>query len=122
MLERRKLKMFVVCIADVQLVIADVYPGHIAVRLRLRNGAEMEAVAEGNKGSFPEEEQRILQLWSEIDAFGEQQRRTQGNTEFVFFDGPPFATGLPHYGHILAGTIKDVVTRCDRQIAPLQSL
>ena len=31
--------------------------------------------------------------------------------EFTFYDGPPFATGLPHYGHILAGTIKDVVTR-----------
>ena len=30
---------------------------------------------------------------------------------FTFYDGPPFATGLPHYGHILAGTIKDVVTR-----------
>ena len=32
-------------------------------------------------------------------------------TEFVFYDGPPFATGLPHYGHILAGSIKDIVTR-----------
>lgn len=32
-------------------------------------------------------------------------------TRFSFFDGPPFATGLPHYGHILAGTIKDVITR-----------
>jgi len=31
--------------------------------------------------------------------------------EFVFYDGPPFATGLPHYGHILAGSIKDIVTR-----------
>ena len=37
--------------------------------------------------------------------------REQGNPEYNFYDGPPFATGLPHYGHILAGTIKDVVTR-----------
>lgn len=34
---------------------------------------------------------------------------------FTFYDGPPFATGLPHYGHILAGTIKDVVTRWAHQ-------
>jgi isoleucyl-tRNA synthetase len=36
---------------------------------------------------------------------------SEGRPDFVFYDGPPFATGLPHYGHILAGTIKDVVTR-----------
>jgi len=34
---------------------------------------------------------------------------------FSFYDGPPFATGLPHYGHILAGAIKDVVTRYAHQ-------
>ena len=34
---------------------------------------------------------------------------------YTFYDGPPFATGLPHYGHILAGTIKDVVTRWAHQ-------
>ncbi len=36
----------------------------------------------------------------------EQLRRTEGKKEFVFYDGPPFATGLPHYGHLLAGSIK----------------
>lgn len=36
---------------------------------------------------------------------------TKGRTPFTFYDGPPFATGLPHYGHIAAGTIKDVMTR-----------
>lgn len=40
----------------------------------------------------------------------EQLRRTEGKKEFVFYDGPPFATGLPHYGHILAGSIK--ASRC----------
>jgi len=68
-------------------------------------------VVEGQQYSFPDEELRILKLWDDIDAFGEQLRRTEGKPEFVFYDGPPFATGLPHYGHLLAGTIKDIVTR-----------
>ena len=68
-------------------------------------------VSEGKDYSFPVEETKVLEFWEEIDAFQEQLRRTHGRPEFVFFDGPPFATGLPHYGHILAGTIKDIVTR-----------
>ncbi|XP_006656298.1 isoleucine--tRNA ligase, cytoplasmic-like [Oryza brachyantha] len=71
----------------------------------------MEDVCEGKDFSFPAAEERVLQLWAELDAFHEQLRRTDGGEEFIFYDGPPFATGLPHYGHILAGTIKDVVTR-----------
>lgn len=39
----------------------------------------------------------------------------KGLPTFTFYDGPPFATGLPHYGHILAGTIKDIVTRWAHQ-------
>lgn len=70
-----------------------------------------DSVVEGRDYSFPEEEGKVLAFWSEIDAFQEQLRRTSARKEFVFFDGPPFATGLPHYGHILAGTIKDIVTR-----------
>ena len=38
-------------------------------------------------------------------------KQSKGKPKFSFYDGPPFATGLPHYGHILAGTIKDIVTR-----------
>ncbi|AQK81823.1 Isoleucine--tRNA ligase cytoplasmic [Zea mays] len=71
----------------------------------------MDDVCEGKDFSFPEQEERVLELWAKLDAFHEQLRRTEGGEEFVFYDGPPFATGLPHYGHILAGTIKDVVTR-----------
>eukprot|EP00898_Chlorokybus_atmophyticus_P002811 jgi/Chlat1/3530/Chrsp23S03703 len=73
----------------------------------------MEVVEEGRDHSFPGEEERILALWEALDAFHEQGRRREreGCPEYVFYDGPPFATGLPHYGHILAGTIKDVVTR-----------
>lgn len=66
----------------------------------------METIAESKDYSFSAEEERILAFWDEIDAFKEQLRRTEGQPEYVFYDGPPFATGLPHYGHILAGTIK----------------
>ncbi|KAG2485316.1 hypothetical protein HYH03_015989 [Edaphochlamys debaryana] len=68
-------------------------------------------VAEGKDYSFPKEEEKILELWERLDAFKEQLRRTEGKPEYIFYDGPPFATGLPHYGHILAGTLKDIVTR-----------
>ncbi|PNH02929.1 putative isoleucine--tRNA ligase, cytoplasmic [Tetrabaena socialis] len=40
------------------------------------------------------------------DSFKERLRRTEGKPEYIFFDDPPFATGLPHYGHNLAGTLK----------------
>lgn len=66
----------------------------------------METVKEGRDYSFPQEEQRVLQLWDDIDAFHEQLRRSEGKPAYVFYDGPPFATGLPHYGHLLAGTLK----------------
>jgi isoleucyl-tRNA synthetase len=60
---------------------------------------------------FPKEEEGILKLWEELDAFQESNRRRAGGKPFVFYDGPPFATGTPHYGHLLAGTIKDIVPR-----------
>jgi isoleucyl-tRNA synthetase len=66
----------------------------------------LEEVVEGKEWNWAQQEERILALWDELDAFNEQLRRTEGKPEFVFFDGPPFATGLPHYGHILAGTLK----------------
>ncbi|KAL2919614.1 isoleucine--tRNA ligase [Polyrhizophydium stewartii] len=61
--------------------------------------------------SFPREEEKILAFWKEIDAFKTSLKLSEGRPPFSFYDGPPFATGLPHYGHLLAGTIKDVVTR-----------
>lgn len=66
----------------------------------------MEDIPEGKHFSFPKSEERTLDFWDEIDAFKEQLRRTEGQPEYTFYDGPPFATGLPHYGHILAGTLK----------------
>lgn len=76
------------------------------------------------KLNFPAEEEKTLERWNEIDAFGESLKRSEGmlhadftrlawvsvlsagKPEYSFYDGPPFATGLPHYGHLLAGTIK----------------
>lgn len=60
---------------------------------------------------FPKEEEKVLAFWKEIDAFQTSLKLSEGRPEFSFYDGPPFATGLPHYGHLLAGTIKDIVTR-----------
>ena len=61
--------------------------------------------------SFPSLEERILALWEKDDAFRESVNRRPAEKSFAFFDGPPFATGLPHYGHLLAGTIKDIIPR-----------
>ncbi|EUB57660.1 Isoleucyl-tRNA synthetase, cytoplasmic [Echinococcus granulosus] len=61
--------------------------------------------------NFSEEEEKIIQFHNEIEAFKTSCRLSAKRPPFTFYDGPPFATGLPHYGHILAGTIKDVVTR-----------
>jgi isoleucyl-tRNA synthetase len=68
--------------------------------------ARVEASAD-----FPAMEREILRFWEEVDAFAESNRRREGAPDFVFYDGPPFATGTPHYGHLLAGTIKDIVPR-----------
>lgn len=54
-------------------------------------------------------------MWTELDAFQTSLKMSEGKPTFSFFDGPPFATGLPHYGHILAGTIKDMVCRFAHQ-------
>ncbi|EPQ57319.1 hypothetical protein GLOTRDRAFT_115301 [Gloeophyllum trabeum ATCC 11539] len=61
--------------------------------------------------NFPKEEEKVIQYWREIDAFQTSLKLSEGKPEYSFYDGPPFATGLPHYGHLLAGTIKDIVTR-----------
>ncbi|NXE99265.1 SYIC protein, partial [Menura novaehollandiae] len=65
--------------------------------------------------SFPNEEEKILKLWKNLNCFKECLKQSKNRPRFNFYDGPPFATGLPHYGHILAGTIKDIVTRFAHQ-------
>ena len=54
---------------------------------------------------FPKSEELIIKYWQEIKAFETSLKQSNGKPSFVFFDGPPFATGLPHYGHILAGKL-----------------
>ncbi|MEX2280476.1 MAG: isoleucine--tRNA ligase [Acidimicrobiia bacterium] len=63
------------------------------------------------RADFPAMERGILELWDRIDAFKTQVEMRPAEKDYVFYDGPPFANGSPHYGHILAGVIKDVVPR-----------
>lgn len=68
-----------------------------------------------DKVNFPKEEEAVLAHWKEINAFETSLELSKGKPVYTFYDGPPFATGMPHYGHILAGTIKDTVTRYAHQ-------
>src|SRR5688500_4677274 len=62
--------------------------------------------------SFPAIEARILARWGTDDTFlASVEQRPAGVDDFVFYDGPPFANGLPHYGHLLTGYVKDAVPR-----------
>ncbi len=65
--------------------------------------------------SFPDIERRVLDFWAKDDTFrasiDNREAGTNGANEFVFYDGPPFANGLPHYGHLLTGYVKDIVPR-----------
>jgi len=63
------------------------------------------------EANFPALEEEVLELWQKLDAFQESNRRRAGGEPYVFYDGPPFATGTPHYGHLLTSTIKDIVPR-----------
>ncbi len=56
-------------------------------------------------------EERILAFWQEHDIFKRSIEQRRNNEEYVFYDGPPFATGLPHFGHFVPGTIKDIIPR-----------
>ncbi|WP_299052247.1 isoleucine--tRNA ligase [uncultured Nocardioides sp.] len=64
---------------------------------------------------FPDIEKRVLDYWDADDTFraSVEQREAgeKGDNEYVFYDGPPFANGLPHYGHLLTGYVKDLVPR-----------
>ncbi|MDR6987065.1 isoleucyl-tRNA synthetase [Paenarthrobacter nitroguajacolicus] len=68
---------------------------------------------------FPEIEERILKYWDEDGTFqasiDQRDAGKDGSNEFVFYDGPPFANGLPHYGHLLTGYAKDLVGRYQTQ-------
>ena len=56
-------------------------------------------------------ETAILEEWKKDDTFKKQLEKNKENPTKVFYDGPPFCTGNPHYGHIVASTIKDIFPR-----------
>jgi isoleucyl-tRNA synthetase len=61
--------------------------------------------------NFPALEADVLNYWDSDDTFGASIAQRDGAPEYVFYDGPPFANGLPHYGHLLTGYVKDIVPR-----------
>ena len=60
---------------------------------------------------FPALEREVLEYWQAQDTFRASIRQRPADREFVFYDGPPFANGLPHYGHLITGYVKDLVPR-----------
>ena len=61
--------------------------------------------------SFPEMEMKVLKFWSDEGIFEQSLELRKQAKPYVFYDGPPFATGLPHHGHLLASTLKDIIPR-----------
>ena len=64
-----------------------------------------------SKISFPQMEEEIIRSWQEQKTFEKSVENRNGAEEFVFYDGPPFANGLPHYGHIMVSYVKDTIAR-----------
>lgn len=64
-----------------------------------------------SKPDFPKQEEEVLKFWEKNDIFKKSIRQRDKAEEFIFFDGPPFATGLPHFGHFIPSTIKDIIPR-----------
>ncbi|MFK7912699.1 MAG: isoleucine--tRNA ligase, partial [Pseudomonadales bacterium] len=65
----------------------------------------------GNEFSFVAMEHDVLKFWDEHAVFQQSLNNTKAKKPYIFYDGPPFATGLPHHGHLVASTIKDIVPR-----------
>ncbi len=64
-----------------------------------------------SRADFPEIEKKVISFWKENNIFEKSLKKREKSKEFVFYDGPPFATGLPHYGHLLASILKDIIPR-----------
>lgn len=71
----------------------------------------MKEIEENKKSEQALKEESILKFWKEKDIFAKSLKKDSPKGNYVFYDGPPFATGLMHYGHILGSTAKDVVGR-----------
>lgn len=68
-------------------------------------------VAGGGRINLPAMEEMVYRVWQEENTFAETLQISSDRPQFNFYDGPPFATGSPHYGHLLAGAIKDTICR-----------
>ncbi|MCZ2403947.1 isoleucine--tRNA ligase [Paenarthrobacter sp. Z7-10] len=95
------------------------YPKATTAPANRADGSGAAAPAVPTAARFPEIEERILKYWAQDGTFQASiDNRTagaDGSNEFVFYDGPPFANGLPHYGHLLTGYAKDLVGRYQTQ-------
>ena len=78
---------------------------------KINNGSTPASEGVNPSPSFPAVEQQILGYWAKDATFQESLNQRAEAEEFVFYDGPPFANGLPHYGHLLTGYAKDMVPR-----------
>ncbi|NLA55532.1 MAG: isoleucine--tRNA ligase [Corynebacterium humireducens] len=65
----------------------------------------------GGSSRFPDMEKVVLEYWKQDGTFQASLDQREGEKEYVFYDGPPFANGLPHYGHLLTGYVKDIIPR-----------
>ncbi|MEJ5998609.1 isoleucine--tRNA ligase [Corynebacterium sp. H130] len=65
----------------------------------------------GGSNKFPEMERNVLDFWAKDQTFQASFDNRESSAEYVFYDGPPFANGLPHYGHLLTGYVKDIIPR-----------
>jgi len=88
-----------------------VYPGTVYPRAETAKAAGQAASGVPAQPNFPELEEGVLAYWAAGDTFDKSVQQRPADTEFVFYDGPPFANGLPHYGHLITGYVKDVVPR-----------
>ncbi|WP_051478512.1 isoleucine--tRNA ligase [Arthrobacter sp. H5] len=97
-----------------------IYPKASAAPSAVSSQASASASSSSSSSpKFPEIEERILKYWNEDGTFqvsiDQREAGADGTNEFVFYDGPPFANGLPHYGHLLTGYAKDLVGRYQTQ-------
>lgn len=90
-----------------------ILPRYLCVRLETLTIRQLHRRSAKMSSAFNvvKEEEKVGAFWKDIDAFQTSLKLSKGRPAFTFYDGPPFATGLPHHGHLLASTIKDTVTR-----------
>lgn len=65
----------------------------------------------GESFSFVQAEHEVLRFWKQNEVFARSLEQTQDCPPYIFYDGPPFATGLPHHGHLVGSTLKDIIPR-----------